>query len=200
MNPASSMNLSSSDVKQTESVKATLLFPGVAKPSPINGMFREGKRSKKCGSMSRASSNNVMLFGYLENVKGNCDVLDYLPKTVKELREEASANKKAAKKNEVVKKEQSVDKSQDQSERLDAKGLKEMGNKEYKSGRFAEAVALDERAIAKDANKASYWSNKAAALLGLGQLLEAGGDCRAAVRIDPSYCRAHYRVATLYLR
>ena len=183
--------------------------------------------------MIRASSNNVMLFGYLGNVKGKKsidtgnDVLDYLPKTAKELSEGASANKRAEEENEAVPKgltaEENVEvvvpkelsaeanaskvaakecvvASQGQLERLDAETLKEMGNEEYKNGRYVEAAALYERAIFKDPRKASYWSNKSAALLGLGKLLEAVGDCRAAVRIDPLYCRAHYRLATLYLR
>lgn len=135
-----------------------------------------------------------MLFGNLGNVQGMRgsdfihDVLDYLPKTARELKEEADANKKAAAEIGA------------EVERLDAEGLKEMGNEEYKNGRYAEAVALYEKAIAKDPTRASYRSNKAAALLGLGQLLEAVGDCRAAVRIDSSYCRAHHRLAALYLR
>ncbi|KAJ0975075.1 hypothetical protein J5N97_017040 [Dioscorea zingiberensis] len=83
---------------------------------------------------------------------------------------------------------------------LEPEKLKEMGNEEYRKGRFADAVALYDRAILIDSGKASYRSNKAAALIGLGHLLDAVGECKEAVRIDPSYCRAHHRLANIYLR
>ncbi|PKA48883.1 Inactive TPR repeat-containing thioredoxin TTL3 [Apostasia shenzhenica] len=86
------------------------------------------------------------------------------------------------------------------SRRLDPEELKEMGNEEYNNGRYAEAVALYERAILIDPEKASYWSNKAAALIGLGRLFDAVQEVKEAVRIDPHYLRAHQRLATLYLR
>ncbi|KAJ3695809.1 hypothetical protein LUZ60_001186 [Juncus effusus] len=86
------------------------------------------------------------------------------------------------------------------SRRLDPEELKEMGNEEYKQGRFAEALAYYDRAIVMAPKKAAYWSNKAAALTGLGRLLEAVNECKEAVRIDPSYHRAHHRLASLYLR
>lgn len=86
------------------------------------------------------------------------------------------------------------------SRRLSPEELKEMGNEEYKQGRYAEALALYDRAIVMDPKKAAYWSNKAAALTGLGQLLEAVTECKEAVRIDSSYHRAHHRLANLYLR
>lgn len=51
-----------------------------------------------------------------------------------------------------------------------------------------------------DPSKASYYSNKSAALIGLGRLIEAVFDCRVAIRINPMYQRAHQRLAKLYLR
>ncbi|ERM94172.1 hypothetical protein AMTR_s00010p00179080 [Amborella trichopoda] len=78
----------------------------------------------------------------------------------------------------------------------DPEELKNMGNKEYKKGRFAEALVLYETAIALDPDRSSYRSNKGAALMGLGRLLEAVDECREAVRLDPSYARAHHRLAT----
>ncbi|KAK9134295.1 hypothetical protein Syun_013625 [Stephania yunnanensis] len=86
------------------------------------------------------------------------------------------------------------------STRMDPEQLKIMGNEDYKEGRFAEALALYEAAIAIDSGKASYRSNKSAALTGLGRLLEAVFECREAIRIDPFYHRAHHRLASLYLR
>lgn len=212
-----------SDCKATESDACPM--PTFTKPRPsgcqttvkkavsvkgLNSMIREGRRSKRLGNLIRASSNNVMIFGNLGNVKRkkNSDILgdvfDYLPKTAEELSEEANANVKSAKGSEALSKEQlerlEAERLKDQLESLDADGLKEKGNEEYKNGRYAEAVALYERAIAKDQERASYWSNKAAALISLGRLLEAVADCKTAVRIDPTYYRAHYRLGTLYLR
>ncbi|GFY85824.1 tetratricopeptide repeat (TPR)-like superfamily protein [Actinidia rufa] len=78
--------------------------------------------------------------------------------------------------------------------------LKSVGNEKYKQGRFEEALELYNKAISLDTNKASYHSNKSAALMGLGHLIEAAFECREAVRIEPNYLRAHHRLATLYLR
>ncbi|XP_026434587.1 inactive TPR repeat-containing thioredoxin TTL3-like isoform X1 [Papaver somniferum] len=86
------------------------------------------------------------------------------------------------------------------STRLDPETLKAMGNEEYKQGNFAEALAFYDRAIGLDPDMASYRSNKSAALTGLGRLLEAVFECREAIKIDPTYRRAHYRLATLCLR
>lgn len=84
--------------------------------------------------------------------------------------------------------------------KLDPEVVKSMGNEKYKQGRFEEALALYDRAISLDSSKASYHSNKSAALIGLGRLIEAAVECSEAVRIEPSYLRAHFRLATLYLR
>uniref|UniRef100_A0A804NXP9 Inactive TPR repeat-containing thioredoxin TTL3 n=1 Tax=Zea mays TaxID=4577 RepID=A0A804NXP9_MAIZE len=86
------------------------------------------------------------------------------------------------------------------SHRTDPEKLKEMGNEEYRQGHYEEAVALYDQAIMMDARRPAYWSNKAAALAALGRLIEAVADCKEAVRIDPSYDRAHHRLGGLYLR
>ncbi|KAK4381137.1 Inactive TPR repeat-containing thioredoxin TTL3 [Sesamum angolense] len=86
------------------------------------------------------------------------------------------------------------------STRMDPEELKILGNEDYKNGRFAEAVALYDAAISINPNKASYRSNKSAALVALGKLLEAAFECREAIRIEPFYQRAHNRLATLYVR
>nr|GEZ81258.1 hypothetical protein [Tanacetum cinerariifolium] len=75
-----------------------------------------------------------------------------------------------------------------------------MGNEKYKEGRFDEAIALYTEAIGMDSSVACYYSNRSAALIGLGKLVDAILDCRIAIRIDPSYHRAHYRLGSLYLR
>lgn len=82
----------------------------------------------------------------------------------------------------------------------DPEVLKHMGNEAYKQGRFGEALALYDRAIALDSNKATYHCNKSAALIGLGRFVQAIVECEEAIRLEPSYGRAHSRLATIYFR
>ncbi|XWS25270.1 hypothetical protein CRYUN_Cryun27aG0054900 [Craigia yunnanensis] len=84
--------------------------------------------------------------------------------------------------------------------RMDPEALKNMGNETYKQGRFEEALTLYERAISLDSKQATYRCNKSAALLGLGRLMEAVVECKEAIQLDPTYCRAHHRLARIYLR
>ncbi|XLT02213.1 hypothetical protein HN51_051564, partial [Arachis hypogaea] len=83
---------------------------------------------------------------------------------------------------------------------VDPEVLKNMGNNAYKGGRFEEAVALYDRAIALDSSKATYHCNKSAALIGLRRFQEALAECEESVRLEPSYTRAHNRLATIYFR
>jgi len=84
--------------------------------------------------------------------------------------------------------------------RADPEVMKSMGNEAYKLGRFEEALILYDRAIALDSNKATYHCNKSAALIGLGRFLQAIVECQEAIRLEPSYSRAHNRLATIYFR
>ncbi|XP_047342359.1 TPR repeat-containing thioredoxin TTL1-like [Impatiens glandulifera] len=84
--------------------------------------------------------------------------------------------------------------------KLDAEVVKNNGNLMYKEGRFKEALALYDKAIVLEPNRAWYHCNKGAALIGLGRLLEAVFACQQAINLDPSYRRAHHRLATLYFR
>ncbi|KAF9687304.1 hypothetical protein SADUNF_Sadunf02G0079600 [Salix dunnii] len=83
---------------------------------------------------------------------------------------------------------------------MDPEVLKNKGNERYKQGRYEEALVLYDRAISLDTNKATYRSNRSAALIGLGRLAEAVAECEEAIRLDHSYQRAHYRLATIYFR
>ncbi|KAL2528219.1 tetratricopeptide repeat (TPR)-containing protein [Forsythia ovata] len=181
----------------------------------LESMITDHQRSKGAGTFVRASSGNVMLFGNLGNLRqlgnnGNtnstCSILDYLPKTAKE--EPPAPNGKYTASNPSINavKNRNADEAKPVSlcralsTRMDPEELKVLGNEDYKNGRFAEAVALYDAAISIDPNKASYRSNKSAALTALGKLLEAAFECREAIRIEPSYQRAHNRLATLCLR
>lgn len=184
----------------------------------LDSMIADHQKSKGSNTLVRASSSNVMLFGNLGNLRqpggggggggGNANsnnVLDYLPKTAREeipMTSNVNVGKMSAAKEE---RRQSVTEPPASlcralSTRMDPETLKIMGNEDYKNGRFAEALALYDAAISIDPNKASYRSNKSAALTALGQLLEAVFECREAIRIEPQYHRAHHRLATLYFR
>ncbi|CAL9116443.1 unnamed protein product [Musa acuminata var. zebrina] len=181
----------------------------------LDSMINDHQRSMGSSTLVRASSGNVMVFSNLGNIRApgavtpNRNVLDFLPKTASEKggipdgnqgRRYTNGPAGHAPNSSAVEVAAPEGLCRALSKRLEPEELKEMGNEEYKKGRYAEAVALYDRAILIDPDKASYWSNKAAALMAMGHLLEAVSDCREAVRIDPSYARAHRRLATLYLR
>ncbi|KAF5766428.1 putative tetratricopeptide-like helical domain superfamily [Helianthus annuus] len=84
--------------------------------------------------------------------------------------------------------------------KTDPEVFKNIGNEKYKQGRFEEAIKLYTEAIGIDSKVACYYSNRSAALIGLGKFIDAILDCKIAIRINPSYHRAHYRLASLYLR
>ncbi|KAF2284055.1 hypothetical protein GH714_018635 [Hevea brasiliensis] len=184
-------------------------------------MIADHQKTKGDSTLVRASSSNVMLFGNLGNLRqsggngggGNTNsynVLDYLPKPAREENPMPNGKYPNSVMGNVVKKQHEEQKPGAEqpggslcralSTRMDPEQLKIMGNEDYKNGNFAEALALYDAAISIDPNKASYRSNKSAALTALGRLLEAVFECREALRIDPHYHRAHLRLANLYLR
>lgn len=170
-------------------------LPGLGLSGELDTMIRDHQRSKGAGNLVRASSSNVMLHSNLGNLRlpgdGNARNEQTLP-----------INGNAAKKNEGPAKRNEGPESfcRALSTRMDPEQLKILGNEDYKNGRFAEALSLYEAAISVDPNKASYRSNKSAALTAMGKLLEAAFECREAIQIDPYYQRAHNRLATLYVR
>ncbi|XP_077216713.1 TPR repeat-containing thioredoxin TTL1-like isoform X2 [Tasmannia lanceolata] len=78
--------------------------------------------------------------------------------------------------------------------------LKNVGNEEFWRGHFFEAISLYDQAIALCPRNAPCHNNKAAALAGLGQYVEAVEECLVAIECDPSYSQAHYRIGSLYAR
>ncbi|KAK6258891.1 Tetratricopeptide repeat 2 - like 1 [Theobroma cacao] len=181
----------------------------------LESMIVDHQKTKGNSNLVRASSSNVMLYGNLGNLRqpggGNTNsynVLDQLPKTAREDVSTPNGRYPNSVMGNVVKKPVEEKRTEEQpgslcralSTRMDPETLKIMGNEDYKNGNFAEALALYEAAIAIDPNKASYRSNKSAALTALGRILEAVFECREAIRIEPHYHRAHHRLANLYLR
>ncbi|KAG9132590.1 hypothetical protein Leryth_022168 [Lithospermum erythrorhizon] len=180
-------------------------------------MITDHQRTKLAGSLVRASSGNVMLHTNMGNLRqpgGRSSVLtqpnnssyDYNNPT-NAIQDQRSTYPTSVMGN-VVKHNQNNDKALEKptslcrvvSTRTDPEQLKILGNEDYKNGRFEDALALYDAAISIEPNKASYRSNKSAALAALGRLLQAVFECREAIRIEPFYQRAHNRLATLYLR
>ncbi|TXG60695.1 hypothetical protein EZV62_015268 [Acer yangbiense] len=188
----------------------------------LESMIADHQKSKGSNTLVRASSSNVMLFGNLGNLRqgGGNTGSTANTNTYEQFFETSSSSSSSKQPNKYpnsvmgnVVKKQNDDSNHDRavpvqdaslcralSTRMDPETLKMMGNEDYKSGNFAEALALYDAAISIDPNKASYRSNKSAALTALGRLLEAVFECREAIRIEPRYHRAHHRLATLYLR
>ncbi|KAL6626969.1 hypothetical protein ACP70R_030695 [Stipagrostis hirtigluma subsp. patula] len=82
----------------------------------------------------------------------------------------------------------------------DPEEVKRAGNEQYKKGCYEEALKLYDRALAMCPDNAACRGNRAAALIGLRRLGEAVKECEEALRIDPSYARAHQRLASLHIR
>ncbi|KAK2984657.1 hypothetical protein RJ640_006640 [Escallonia rubra] len=143
------------------------------------------------GTLYRASSGNTMLLGHLGNVRQSRKE-NPTANNVKTLEYHLTAGaRKHSEFGNIYR---------GPMNKLDPEALKSMGNENYKKGRFEDALALYNQAIALDSSKASYYSNRSAALIGLGRLIEAVFDCRVAIKIEPSYHRAHQRLAELYIR
>ncbi|XP_060209263.1 TPR repeat-containing thioredoxin TTL1-like [Lycium barbarum] len=81
----------------------------------------------------------------------------------------------------------------------DPEELKRIGNENYKKGNFTEALSFYDKAIAICPGNAACHCNRAAALIGLKQVVEAVKECEEAIRLDPSYFRAHQRLGSLLL-
>ncbi|KAK4484678.1 hypothetical protein RD792_007267 [Penstemon davidsonii] len=82
----------------------------------------------------------------------------------------------------------------------DPEELKRMGNDSYKKGHFTEALGFYEKAIVLSPGNAAYHFNRAAALMGLRRFMEAVRECEEAIKLDPSYVKAHHRLGSLLLR
>ncbi|KAI5406022.1 hypothetical protein KIW84_052686, partial [Lathyrus oleraceus] len=178
----------------------------------LESMINDHQKSKGSGNLVRASSGNVMLFGNLGNIRqgDKNDSYSIAMDNYNQYFENSNSNGGGGghKKKNVVSISNETKPPMNSgggslcraiSTRMDPEQLKIMGNEDYKNGRFAEALALYDAAISIDPKKASYRSNRSAALTGLGRLLEAVFECREAIQIDPHYHRAHHRLGNLHL-
>ena len=184
----------------------------------LEKMINDHQRSNGGSStLVRASSSNVMLFGNLGNLrqgdKDNNNNNYYSKAAMDNYNQHLENGRGNYTKNATATQTASVSTKKTKensggggslcraiSTRMDPEQLKIMGNEDYKNGRFAEALSLYDAAIAIDPKKASYRSNRSAALTALGRLLEAVFECREAIQIDPHYQRAHHRLGNLHFR
>ncbi|WVZ73615.1 hypothetical protein U9M48_021901 [Paspalum notatum var. saurae] len=178
-------------------------YTGMA--AELDRMILDHQKVKGTTQFMRATSGNMMLHRNLGNLNagaGGAPARSSVERTAKAANERKAANGYAfsGMGNIVKEAKPQGELCRALSHRTDPEKLKEMGNEEYRQGHYAEAVALYDQAIIMDARRPAYWSNKAAALAALGRLIEAVGDCKEAVRIDPSFDRAHHRLGGLYLR
>lgn len=167
-------------------------------------------------NLVRVTSSNMMLIGQLGNLKqqGNGNnspnatikTVDYLCRTMQEVNSKTKPSYGRSRLggnglmgNIVRQSSGEINKNINLMSK-DPEVLKNMGNEAYKEGRFEDALALYDGAIAINSKKATYRCNRSAALIGLGRIMDALVECKEAIRIDPSYFRAHHRLATLYLR
>ena len=71
-----------------------------------------------------------------------------------------------------------------------------LGNQAYAGNDFSKAVDLYSRAIQKDPQNHVYFSNRSASYGGLDQWDKARDDAKECIRLDPSFVKGYYRLAS----
>lgn len=219
---STSSSSSSGRVKVLQTDKAELKWDSTSDSIELSRtVIANHRKSNDNKALVRVTSGNVMLLGNLGNLRqsrygdsiGNkspkttIKTVGYLNKNLEEVNLFSRPRNGYSKLgsngvmgNIVRQPSDELRQGQDLLISMDPEVLKNKGNERYKQGRFEEALAFYDRAIALDSTKATYRSNRSAALIGLGRLVEALVECKEAIRLDPSYQRAHYRLATIYFR
>ncbi|KAG8632953.1 hypothetical protein MANES_18G068500v8 [Manihot esculenta] len=218
---SSTSSSGSSQIKLLRTTEAKLRKDSASESRELSVSTTTNHQQSNKKALVRATSNNVMLLGELGNLRqlgsGNVagnngsnstiKTTDFLHKDIQKANSTPRTTKSYSKLggngvmgNIVRQSSGEFRQCQNLTSRMDPEVLKNMGNEKYKQGRFEEALAFYDRAIALDSSKATYRSNRSAALIGLGRLTDAVSDCKEAIRLDPSYQRAHHRLATLYFR
>merc|ERR1712166_19634 len=77
-----------------------------------------------------------------------------------------------------------------------AAAKKQLGNAAFGKKKHAVAIEHYTEAIELDPEDHVFWANRAAARLGLKQYQEAAADAREALRINPTFVKASFRLAT----
>eukprot|EP01017_Pseudomicrothorax_dubius_P038414 TRINITY_DN5752_c0_g2_i5.p1 TRINITY_DN5752_c0_g2~~TRINITY_DN5752_c0_g2_i5.p1 ORF type:complete len:270 (+),score=76.74 TRINITY_DN5752_c0_g2_i5:60-812(+) len=105
---------------------------------------------------------------------------------------------KVATKNIVVTENNKVEISQEDKD--EAIALKQKGNEFYSEGKLAEAIDLYTQAINKNPLEVSFWTNRAAAYLKLGESKKALADAHQAKKVDPDWIKAYFREGEAYMQ
>lgn len=77
---------------------------------------------------------------------------------------------------------------------------KEKGNKYYQQGKFEDALNHYTRAIIKDPNEATYFTNRALCNLNLKKWDAAADDCRKALDLDRKNIKANYYLGKIFVQ
>lgn len=81
-------------------------------------------------------------------------------------------------------------------DKLAAAGLKDQGNQAFREGRYYDAVQCYSQGIQVDDSMPVLYSNRAMALLKLGNFVDAEADCSTCLSLDPSNVKALLRRGT----
>ncbi|ORY00732.1 hypothetical protein BCR34DRAFT_494387 [Clohesyomyces aquaticus] len=81
---------------------------------------------------------------------------------------------------------------------IDAESYKAAGNKFFKIKDYTQAVKEYSKAIEADPRNATYYSNRAAALMSANRYVEALDDCKMADELDPGNMKILLRLGRLY--
>ncbi|KAF2194950.1 TPR-like protein [Zopfia rhizophila CBS 207.26] len=81
---------------------------------------------------------------------------------------------------------------------IDAESYKAAGNKFFKIKDYAQAIKEYTKAIEADPKNATYYSNRAAALMSANRFVEALEDCKVADELDPGNMKILLRLGRLY--
>ncbi|KAK6635184.1 hypothetical protein RUM43_007943 [Polyplax serrata] len=84
------------------------------------------------------------------------------------------------------------------AEKEEAEQLKTEGNNLVKAEKFEEAIQCYTKAIELDPNNPVYYCNRAAAYSRLNNHLATIDDCKAALKIEPTYSKAYGRLGFAY--
>ncbi|KAH0734196.1 hypothetical protein KY285_009903 [Solanum tuberosum] len=158
------------------------------------------RKSKANGTLNHSSTGNVTLLSHLGNLKLQGNQNSSSDKKAIQKKGKILIGNIARQTSSTVKSHQPGSSFRGSANKLDPDVLKSLGNEQYRQGKLEEALDLYNQAIAIDPRNASYYSNKAAALMSLGHVIEAVVACIEAIQLYPSYHNAHYRLARLYVR